>query len=298
MEKYFSQPTMDLLAAMALGDQGGTAAALKAGANINEVGLTGTTPLIYSVIKLDKRTVNALLALGADANPRQQDGHTALSAAYELVSVDPTMLETLIDSGKCRSERTDADGDPLLYFLIGSGRLDFIAMALKKGANPSALSGAECPLVVEAVIIERYDESSCFLMPEHPPDSTDGAGRPLLWWVNKGASQVMSPAGKINQARLRLKARIEHPLHNEELFPCVPPFNPVLAIPIPLVKKIRRRKTVLPGLPKWRYAPTRRATYPQKRPWSRDWINMTVIRKQRDAPAPARLYMTSMEKEL
>ena len=209
MEKYFSPPTMDLLAALALGDQARATAALKAGANINEVGLTGTTPLIYSVIKLDKRTVSALLALGADANRRQEDEHTALSAAYELVSVDPTMLETLIESGKCDLNLPMPSGDPLLYYLIGSGRLNFIAMALKKGANPSALSSSERPLVVEAAIIERYDEIQLLLDAGASPNSTDGAGRPLLWWVNKGASQVMSPSGLINQARLRLKARME-----------------------------------------------------------------------------------------
>ena len=163
MERYFSQPTTDLLAALALGDQGGTAAALKAGADINEVGRTGSTPLIYSVIKLDKRLVMALLALGADANRRQQDGNTALSVAYELVSIDPTMLETLINSGKVDLNSPMLGKDPLLYFLIGSGRLDFISMALKKGANPVALSGAECPLVVEAVLIEEYDAAQLLL---------------------------------------------------------------------------------------------------------------------------------------
>jgi hypothetical protein len=209
MEKYFSLPTMDLLAALALGDQGAAAAALKAGADINEVGRTGSTPLIYSVIKLDKRLVTALLALGADANRRQEDGNTALSAAYELVSVDPTMLEMLINSGKVDLNSPMLGKDPLLYYLIGSSRLDLIAMALKKGANPSALSGAECPLVVEAAIIERYDEAQLLLDAGASPDSTDRAGSSLMWFVNDGPSQVMSPAGKINQARLRLKARLE-----------------------------------------------------------------------------------------
>jgi ankyrin repeat protein len=209
MEKYFSQPTMDLLAALALGDRGATAAALKAGADLNEVGRTGSTPLIYSVIKLDKRLVTALLALGADANRRQEDGNTALSVAYELVSVDPTMLEMLINSGKVDLNSPMLGNDPLLYYLIGSGRLDFLSMALKKGANPSALSGAECPLVVEAVLIEEYDAAQLLLDAGASPSSTDGAGRPVLWWVNDGPSQVMNPAGKTNQARLRLKARLE-----------------------------------------------------------------------------------------
>ena len=209
MERYFSQPTTDLLAALALGDQGGTAAALKAGADINEVGRTGSTPLIYSVIKLEKQTVNALLALGADANRRQEDGNTALSAAYELLSVDQTMLETLINSGKVDLNSQMLGKDPLLYYLIGSSRLDLIAMALKKGANPSAISGAECPLVVEAAIIERSDEAQLLLDAGASPDSRDRAGTSLMSWVNEGASQEINPGGKINQARLRLKARLE-----------------------------------------------------------------------------------------
>jgi ankyrin repeat protein len=209
MEKYFSQPTMDLLAALALGDRGATAAALKAGADLNEVGRTGSTPLIYSVIKLDKRLVTALLALGADANRRQEDGNTALSVAYELVSVDPSMLEMLINSGKFDLNFPMPGGDPLLYYLIGSSRLDLIAMALKKGANPSALSSSERPIVVEAAIIERYDAAQLLLDAGASPDSMDRAGTSLMSWVNEGSSQVIDPGGKTNQARLRLKARLE-----------------------------------------------------------------------------------------
>ena len=209
MEKYFSQPTMDLLAALALGDQGGTAAALKAGADLNEVGRTGSTPLIYSVIKFDKRLVTALLALGADPNRRQADGNTALSVAYELVSVDPTMLEMLINRGKFDLNFPMPGGDPLLYYLIGSSRLDLISMALRKGANPSALTSSERPLVVAAAIIERYDEAQLLLDAGASPDSMDRAGSSVLWWVNKGASQVIDPDGETNQARLRLKARLE-----------------------------------------------------------------------------------------
>ena len=209
MEKYFSQPTMDLLAALALGDQGRAAAALKAGADLNEVGRTGSTPLIYSVIKFDKRLVTALLALGADPNRRQQDGNTALSVAYELSTVDPTMLEMLINSGKFDLNFPMPGGDTLLYYLIGSSRLDLISMALRKGANPSALTSSERPLVVAAVLIERYDEAQLLLDAGAWPDSKDRAGRSVLWLVNDGPSQVIDPDGETNQARLRLKARLE-----------------------------------------------------------------------------------------
>ena len=127
----------------------------------------------------------ALLSLGADANRRQEDGHTALSqdgnialsVAYELVSVDPTMLETLINSGKVDLSSPMLGKDPLMYYLIGSSRLDLIATALKKGANPSALSGSARPLVVEAAIIELYDEALLLR-----------AGTSLMSWVNDGLS--------------------------------------------------------------------------------------------------------------
>lgn len=211
MEQYLSQPTMNLLGALGRGDQAAAVAALKAGADINESGRTGTTPLIYSVIKLDLKAVNGLLALGADPNRRQDDGHTALSAAYELISVDASIIEALIKSDKCDLNLPMPGGDPLLYYLIGSSRLDLIKLALKHGANPSALSASQRPLIVEAAIIERYDEAQLLLDAGASPSSTDGAGRNVLWWVNKGASQVMSPRGLVNQARLRLKARLENP---------------------------------------------------------------------------------------
>lgn len=128
-----------------------------------------------------------MLSLGTDVNCRQEDGHTALSAAYELVSVDPTTLEMLINIGKVDLNSPMLGKDLLLYYLIGSSRLDFIATALKKGANSSALSGSE-PLVVEAAIIERHDQAQLLLGAGASPDSMDRAGTSLMSWVNEGSS--------------------------------------------------------------------------------------------------------------
>ena len=214
MDKYFSQPTMNLITGLSRGDQAVVEAALKTGALVNEAGLTGTTPLIYSVIKLDRSAVAGLLALGANPNTRQADGHNALTAAYELDTLDPALMEILINSGKCDLNVLMPDAEPLMYHLIGSGQLNLLKLALQKGANPSLHSGSDRLLIIEAALIGEYDAIQLLLDAGASPHSTDAAGRSLFALVGKGASQRIDPDGPINKARLRLLERLQNLMIN------------------------------------------------------------------------------------
>jgi ankyrin repeat protein len=208
-EQFFSNPTTKLLDSLTRSDQAGVSAALNSGANINEVGLKGITPLIYSVIKLSQPAVAALLKLGADPNIRQEDGYNALTAAYELSRTAPAIMETLINSGKCDLNVLMPDDEPMLYYLAASGKLDFLEMALKKGANPSLRTRSNTLLVIEAAIIEEYDAVQLLLDAGASSMATDNAGTSLLEFVKDGSSQQIDPNGSTNQSRLRLLKRLQ-----------------------------------------------------------------------------------------
>ena len=211
-ESFFSKPTMQLLDSLDRRDQAGVSAALNLGANINEVGVKGITPLIYSVIKQNQSAVAALLKLGANPNLRQDDGYNALTAAYELSRTAPTIFETLINSGKCDLNVLMPDDEPMLYYLAASGKLNFLEMALKKGANPSLRTRGDRTLVIAAAIIEEYDAVQLLLDAGASPVVTDAAGTSLLEFVKDGSSQQIDPTGSVNQSRLRLLERLQKSL--------------------------------------------------------------------------------------
>jgi ankyrin repeat protein len=208
-EQFFSNPTMQLLDSLMRGDQFGISTALNSGANINEVGVKGITPLIYSVIKLNQPAVAALLKLGANPNVRQDDGYNALTAAYELSRTAPLIFETLIKSGKCDLNVLMPDDELMLYYLAASGKLDFLSMALKQGANPSLRTRSNRLLVIAVAIIEEYDAVQLLLDAGASPVATDNAGTSLLDFVKDSASQQIDPNGNTNQSRLRLVDRLQ-----------------------------------------------------------------------------------------
>lgn len=208
-EAFFSKPTMQLIDSLTRNDQAGVSAALKSGANINEIGRLGATPLTYSVIKLNLPAVAGLLKLGADPNIRQNDGYNALTAAYEVSHSAPAILETLINSGQCDLNVLMPDDEPMLYYLAASHKLNFLEMALKKGANPSLLTRGERLIVIGAAIIEEYDAAQLLLDAGASPSATDAAGTSLLEIVKNGSSQQIDPNGEVNKSRLRLLQRLE-----------------------------------------------------------------------------------------
>lgn len=212
-ESFFSKPTTQLLDSLTYNDQAGVSAALNSGANINEVGVKGVTPLIYSVIKQNRTAVAALLKLGADPNLRQDDGYNALTAAYELSRTASAIFETLINSGRCDLNVLMPDDEPMLYYLAASGKLNFLEMALKKGANPSLRTRGDRVLVIAAAIIEEYEAVQLLLDAGASPAATDSAGTSLLEFVKDGSSQQIDPAGGVNQSRLRLLVRLQNKLH-------------------------------------------------------------------------------------
>lgn len=211
-ELMFSGPTTNLLESLGKGDQGAASAALAARANVNEQGRRGITPLIYAVIKQSEAAVTGLLKLNADPNVRQQDGHNALTAAYELSRSAPAIFGALIISGKCDLNALMPDGEPMLYYLAASGKLDFLRLALKHGANPSLRTRGNRLLVIAAAIIEAYDPVQMLLDAGASPDATDPAGKTLLQIVRNGSAQEIDPQGTVNQARLRLQERLLKPL--------------------------------------------------------------------------------------
>ena len=208
-DQFFSIPTQQLLQSLTRADRDGIATAIKSGANVNEIGKRGITPIIYSVIMLNRPAVEGLLALNANPNIRQSDGHNALTAGYELSRAAPEIFTALINSGKCNLNVLMPDDEPMIYYLAASRKLDFLALALKKGANHSLLTRGQRPLVIAAALLEEYDAVELLLDAGASASATDAAGTTLLEFVSDGASKEVRPKSMVEQSRLRLVRRLQ-----------------------------------------------------------------------------------------
>ena len=209
-DDFFSKSTMNLLDSLSRGDQTGVAAAIAAGGNANEVSKhMGATPLTYSVIKQNLPAVQGLLALGANPNTRQNDRHNALTSAYELSRNAPEIFAALINSGKSDLNVIMPDDEPMVYYLAAAHKLDFLEMALKRGANPSLLTRSRLPLVIAAALVSEFDAVQLLLDAGASPFSTDGSGDSLINLVRTDPSQKISPNGVTNQSRVRLLDRLQ-----------------------------------------------------------------------------------------
>ncbi len=207
-ETFFSKPTAQVLERLLTGETSLTQTTLPAGANVNEIGTKGITPIIYAVIKLNQSAVEQLLKLGADPNPCQDDGYNALTAAYELSTAKPGIMKALIRSGKCDLNVIMPDDEPMLYYLIASGKTELLKEALNNGANPSARTKGDRLLVIAAAILEEYGAVNLLLDAGASAKAVDAAGTSLLEFVKTGPSQKTDPGGEINRSRLLLMGRL------------------------------------------------------------------------------------------
>jgi len=88
----------DLQQAALYGQPDRVAALLAKGANVEAVGLSGRTPLTAAAGSLSSKTVELLLAHGADVNRQDRGGRTALDTAVS-VGTSPAIVRVLIAHG-------------------------------------------------------------------------------------------------------------------------------------------------------------------------------------------------------
>ncbi len=161
-EHPFTKPTMDLLESMKQDNQSGVSEALQAGANINEVGLYGMTPLMYSVDKMDQPAVTALLALKANPNLKADDGASAVSLAVGNYRDAPEIMFAVIKGGGDPNTRRP-DDDPVIKRFMNDRNCEFIRHMKALGADLDITTRAGDPIITGASTARDWDVVWCLI---------------------------------------------------------------------------------------------------------------------------------------
>lgn len=107
------------------------------GADINERGADGKTPLIYAVAA-DTGIVRALVAKGADVNARDNEGQTAVLAAIKSFSPSkPQTVQFLLEKGADPNAADDKGETPLIA-AARQGDVPLVRVLLENGCDVSA----------------------------------------------------------------------------------------------------------------------------------------------------------------
>ena len=142
--------------ALRRGDRAAFTAALSSTpAGARAKGASGVTPLMSAALYGDVAAMQALLAVGADPNARNEAGATALMWAV----TDAAKTQLLLERGAEVDARSN-DGRTALMIASGiPGGAPVVKLLLDKSANPSAsgpsLFGATTPLIEAAFIADE-----------------------------------------------------------------------------------------------------------------------------------------------
>ena len=127
-----------LLKAVLFGDARTVQRQLEHGADPNQSGPGGTTPLMWAVPDLDK--VRLLLAHGANVNARSETDRTALLVAASYPQTVP-LLHLLLDHGADLRVQ-DRGGATALGLAVRSADVDVVRFLVERGLDPNALTPA------------------------------------------------------------------------------------------------------------------------------------------------------------
>jgi ankyrin repeat protein len=92
----------------------------------------GRTALMEAALLGHHEILDLLLSAGADVNPRDEIGQTALILAADK---DPSMVRELLEKGADVNVQTSISGETPLIAAAYAGRLETVEMLIKAGAN-------------------------------------------------------------------------------------------------------------------------------------------------------------------
>jgi ankyrin repeat protein len=125
-----------LLSAILFGDSQSVERLLKDGADPNETGPLGTTPLMWAVPDLEK--VRILLAHGANVNSKSETDRTALLVASSYPGT-VSLLKLLLDHD-ADLHAQDKAGATALSLAVRSADIDVVRFLVERGLDPNALT--------------------------------------------------------------------------------------------------------------------------------------------------------------
>ena len=126
---------LPLVDAVKAGDTARIRTLVDAGADVNESGPDGTTPLHWAAYGGDVEVTRLLLEAGAVANTGNRYGVRPLSLA--CVSGSPGVVEALLDAG-ANPNSTLTEGETALMTAARSGNADVVELLLDAGAHVNA----------------------------------------------------------------------------------------------------------------------------------------------------------------
>jgi cytohesin len=103
---------------------------------INAVDKNGCSPLIFAIVKPDKKIALRLISLGANLNTKK--ARSALSSAIGVEDIE--MVERLIKGG-ARVNMKNSNYVPPLLMAINRGNYEIVELLIQKGANLDAKDG-------------------------------------------------------------------------------------------------------------------------------------------------------------
>lgn len=162
MSKHFKGADAALVQAVESDDRAAIARAIVAGGNVNARGGHRVTPLMIAVDRRKKNAVAELLARGADANLKADDGASAVSLAVENYRDVPDILFAVIRAGGS-PDTLRPDNYPVIMRFVNDRNCEFIRHMKAVGANLDVTTRAGDPIVTSAALRGDWDVVWCLL---------------------------------------------------------------------------------------------------------------------------------------
>lgn len=158
-------------------------AAIDNGADVNEVGAEGTTPLIEAVYRRRENLVKFLLEKGADPNLKNEKGITPLYAALDgEYGASDLLVKTLVAAGSRVNEPVSGGWTPL-HKAAEHKYGDITAFLLENGAEEDAQNlASQTPLMC---VEKNVDNAVLLLDAGANVKATDNKGRTPLHFAAK-----------------------------------------------------------------------------------------------------------------
>lgn len=108
---------------------------VKNGANVNDVGGKGYTPLLFSLFNGNTKTANFLLENGADPNKAEEKGWSPLMMACEKLENDLDAIKKLISCGANINQISNKGCTALMSACIYQKSSNIISYLIEMGAD-------------------------------------------------------------------------------------------------------------------------------------------------------------------